>query len=112
MVYREPQGAPGRPRLVKGTEGRLWAIFVGGDRQPQSGSPGLQLQFRIYTVTSWRNGPKNRDLWCFGVYKQCAGVFWRHCQHRARGRLGRCKYSAKYDPKLNILPPIELPSNY
>ena len=65
MVYREPQGAPGRPRLVKGTEGRLWAIFVGGDRQPQSGSPGLQLQFRIYTVISRRNGPENRDLWCF-----------------------------------------------
>ena len=72
MVYRGPQGAPGLLRLVKGTEGRLWAIFVGGDRQPQSGSPGLQLQFRIYTVTSWRNGPENRDLRCiWGLNTMC-----------------------------------------
>ena len=67
MVYRGPQGAPGRPRLVKGTEGRLWAIFVGGDRQPQSGSPGLQLQFRIYTVTSGKMDPKLVISGAFGV---------------------------------------------
>ena len=73
MMYRGPQGAPGRPRLVKGTEGRLWAIFVGGDRQPQSGVPGLQLQFRIYTVISRQNRPENRDLWCFVGLK----TLWR-----------------------------------
>ena len=74
MVYRGPQEAPGLPRLLKGTEGRLWAIFVGGDRQPQSGSPGLQLQFRIYTVISRRNRPENRDLWCFGgLQTMCRG---------------------------------------